>query len=65
MGPDLDNLAADAAKANRGSVAQYAAESIEDPNAYVVPGFPKGVMPQFTLSGTQVGDLVAFLTPGS
>ena len=40
VGPDLDNLAADAAKANRGSVQQYAAESIKDPGAYVVPGFP-------------------------
>ncbi len=62
VGPDLDNLAADAQKANRGSVQQYATESIEDPNAYVVPGFPKGVMPEFKLSKQQVGDLVAFLT---
>ncbi len=43
----------------------YATESIEDPNAYVVPGFPKGVMPQFQLSDKQVADLVAFLTSGS
>jgi cytochrome c2 len=62
VGPDLDNLAADAAKAKRGSVEQYATQSIEDPNAYVVPGFPKGVMPKFALSAKQVGDLVAFLT---
>jgi mono/diheme cytochrome c family protein len=62
VGPDLDNLASDAQKANRGSVEQYATESIEDPNAYVVPGFPKGVMPTFQLTKKQVGDLVAFLT---
>jgi mono/diheme cytochrome c family protein len=62
VGPDLDNLASDAAKANRGSVEQYATQSIEDPNAYVVPGYPKGVMPQFTLTSKQVADLVAFLT---
>jgi mono/diheme cytochrome c family protein len=64
VGPDLDKLAADAAKANHGSVAQYAAESITDPNAYVVPGFPKGVMPTnfSSLSDKQVADLVAFIT---
>src|SRR5439155_5979715 len=45
VGPDLDNLAADAKKANRGSVEAYAKESIENPDAYVVPGFSKGVMP--------------------
>lgn len=63
VGPDLDNLAADAEKANRGTVEEYAAESIEDPTAYTVPGYPSGVMPSFSsLSDKQVGDLVAFLT---
>ncbi len=64
VGPDLDHLAADAAKANRGSVEQYATESIEDPNAYVVPGFPQGVMPTtFASLGKQkIADLVAFVT---
>jgi mono/diheme cytochrome c family protein len=66
VGPDLDNVAADAQKANRGTVEQYVAESIKDPSAYVVPGFPKGVMPTFTsLSDKQVADLVAFVTSGS
>ena len=67
VGPDLDNLAADAAKANRGSEQQYIAESIKDPNAYVAPGFPQGVMPTnfgSTLSDKQIADLVAFLTSG-
>jgi cytochrome c2 len=64
VGPDLDNLAADAAKANRGSTAEYAAESIKDPAAYVVPGYPNGVMPKFNLSDKQIADLVAFLTSG-
>ena len=41
VGPDLDNLAADAEKANRGTVEEYAAESIEDPTAYTVPGLPE------------------------
>ena len=63
VGPDLDNLAADAQKANRGTVEEYAAESIKDPTAYTVPGYPSGVMPAFSsLSDKQVGDLVAFLT---
>ena len=41
-GPDLDKLAADAKTANRGSVEQYAAESITAPNAYVVPEVHRG-----------------------
>jgi mono/diheme cytochrome c family protein len=66
VGPDLDNLAADATKAKRGSVQQYAVESIKDPNAYVAPGFPKGVMPAFaSLGDKKIADLVAFLTSGS
>jgi len=68
VGPDLSHLAADAQKANRGSLAQYTDESIVDPNAYVVPGFPKGVMTQTfgkTLSKQQLADLVAFLTQSS
>ncbi len=65
VGPNLDNLAADAKTANRGPLDKYTAESIVDPNAYVVPKFPAGVMPQdfaTTLSKQQVADLVAFLT---
>jgi cytochrome c oxidase subunit 2 len=64
VGPDLDKLAADATKANRGSLAAYTKESIEDPGAYVVPNYPNGVMPAFkgTLTDSQINDLVAFLT---
>jgi mono/diheme cytochrome c family protein len=68
VGPNLDNLAVDAQKANRGPLDQYTAESIEDPNAYVVPGFAQGVMPGTfgqTLSKAQIADLVAFLTQKS
>jgi mono/diheme cytochrome c family protein len=68
VGPNLDKLATDAAKANRGSLAQYVQESIVDPNAYVVPGYPGSVMPQTfgqQLSKSQVADLVAFLTKPS
>lgn len=67
IGPDLDKLAADAKKAGRGSEQQYAFESISDPNAYVVPGFPQGVMPNFgaKLSNGEIADLVAFITQTS
>jgi mono/diheme cytochrome c family protein len=64
VGPDLDKLAADVQKANRGSVEEYTRESIEDPGAYVVPGYPNGVMPPYKgqLTDSQINELVAFLT---
>jgi cytochrome c oxidase subunit 2 len=67
VGPDLDDLAASAKKANRGSLTQFVKESIEDPGAYVAPGYPNGVMPVFKgkLTDSQVNDLVAFLTTKS
>jgi mono/diheme cytochrome c family protein len=66
VGPDLANIPADAKKANQGTVDDYVKTSIQDPNAYVVSGFPKGVMPAFTsLSPKQIADLVAFLTQSS
>jgi len=67
VGPDLDRLASDAKVANRGSVQQYAFESIHDPNAYIRPGFSAGVMPDFgaSLTTAQIDDLVAFLTQPS
>ena len=65
VGPDLDNLASDAKKANKGTTEQYATESIKDPSAYIVPGF-SNAMPSFAqLSDQQVADLVAFLTQKS
>ena len=63
IGPNLDNLEADAKKANSGSVEEYTMQSIVNPDSYTVPGFPKGVMPSYaSLSAKQVADLVAFLT---
>ncbi len=63
VGPDLDKLAADARKAGK-PLDAYVKESIEDPSAYVVPGFPKGVMPpdfKATLGAAKIADLVAYL----
>jgi cytochrome c551/c552 len=68
VGPDLDNLAASAKKANQGTLAQYVLSSIVNPNGYIVPGYPANVMPQTfgqKLSKQQLADLVAFLTQGS
>lgn len=65
IGPSLDNLAADATKANQGTLQDYTTKAIVDPAAYVVPGFPNGVMPATygsSLSQKQIADLVAFLT---
>ena len=63
VGPDLDNLKQYAQKAKQ-PLDQFIATSIEDPNAYIAPGFHAGVMPKLPLSKTQVDDLVAFLSSG-
>ena len=65
IGPDLDKLQESATTANRGSLEEFTHESIVDPNAYVAPGFAKGIMPPSfgtTLKPQQIADLVAFLT---
>ena len=45
VGPDLDNLKAEAAAAHRGTLDAFIKESIVNPNAYVAPGYPANVMP--------------------
>jgi mono/diheme cytochrome c family protein len=66
IGPNLGNLVADAKKANQGSLEQYTFDSIKNPGAYTVPGYPSGVMPDFSsLSDQKIADLVAFLTQPS
>jgi cytochrome c oxidase subunit 2 len=67
VGPDLDNLAADARKAGK-PLGAYVKESIVDPNAYLVRGFQAGVMPGNygqTLSAQQIDGLVNYLTGSS
>ena len=64
VGPDLDNVAADAQKAGE-PVADYVRQSIVDPNAVVVAGYQPGVMPPDfgdTLSPEELDALVAFLS---
>jgi mono/diheme cytochrome c family protein len=66
VGPDLDKLSQYAQKANRGSLEAFTRESIENPSAYLEPGY-QNVMPNFgeTLSAKQISDLVAYLTKKS
>jgi mono/diheme cytochrome c family protein len=67
VGPNLDDLPALAQKANRGTLQQFVHESIVSPDAYIAPGYPKGVMPPnfgTSLKPQQIDDLVAFLTQG-
>lgn len=67
VGPNLNNLAADAAKYGKQlgeSPQQYVTQSIKDPGKFTVPGFPKGVMPSKfgqQLSPQQVNALVKYL----
>ena len=63
IGPNLDNLAADARKAGQ-PLAEYVKQSIIDPNAYTAPGYIKGVMPTTfsqSLTSAQLGALIAYL----
>jgi cytochrome c oxidase subunit 2 len=63
IGPDLDSLAAGARKAGK-PLDAYTRESIVNPNAYIVPGFQKGVMPTTfgsSLSKSQLDSLVQYL----
>ena len=64
IGPDLDSAPdADAKKAGM-PLDAFVKQSIVDPNAYIAPGFPKGVMPATfgkTLSPAKIDALVAFI----
>jgi cytochrome c551/c552 len=66
VGPNLDNLAAYARKANQGTLAQFISTSITDPGAYIQSGYTN-VMPSTygsSLRPQQLADLVAFLAKG-
>jgi cytochrome c oxidase subunit 2 len=64
VGPDLDKLPAYAKQAGQ-PLEDFVRESIVDPNKYVQPGFPKGVMPPFALPKDQLDALVTFLVDSS
>jgi cytochrome c oxidase subunit 2 len=63
VGPDLDDLGTAAQKAGK-PLEAFVRESIEQPNAYVAPGFQPNVMPQDfgqRLSKSQLDALVQYL----
>jgi cytochrome c oxidase subunit 2 len=63
VGPDLDKLVSYAKQAKQ-PLESFVHQSIVDPDAYVQPGFPKGVMPKTfgqSLTKTQLDALVTFL----
>lgn len=61
-GPDLTQLPEAASERIPGmSARDYVAQSIRQPGAFTVQGFPADVMPTFELSDAEVESLVAFL----
>jgi len=67
VGPDLDTApSVDAKKANM-PLAAFMKQSIVDPNAYIAPGFKKGIMPTNfgqTLSAAKIAALVSYISSG-
>jgi cytochrome c2 len=64
IGPNLDNLAQYAQKANQGTLAGFTSASITSPDAYIAPGYQAHIMPATfgqSLKPQQIADLVAFL----
>ncbi len=65
VGPSLAGIATRASNTVQGmSAEEYLRQSIVDPNAYLVPGFPTDTMPPVwadRLSKTQIDQLIAFL----
>jgi cytochrome c oxidase subunit II len=66
VGPNLDELPAAAQRAGK-PLEAFVRESIVDPDAYVAPGFPKGVMPKTfaNLPKEQLDALVQYLVKSS
>jgi cytochrome c oxidase subunit II len=67
IGPDLDKLVAYAQQAHK-PLAAFVRESIVDPEAYIQPGYPKGVMPSTfgtSIPKAQLDGLVTFLVQSS
>jgi cytochrome c oxidase subunit 2 len=67
VGPDLDKLQQEAQRAGK-PLQQFIRESIVDPNAYIEPGFPRGIMPDSfgtTIPKDQLDALVTYLAGGS
>jgi cytochrome c oxidase subunit II len=67
VGPDLDNLKTEAAKANRGSLDAFVHESIVNPAAYIAPGFSDAMPHIFgsQIPADQLQQLVQYLSQGA
>jgi cytochrome c oxidase subunit 2 len=67
VGPDLDNLKSEAAKANRGSLQAFIHESIVNPSAYIAPGFSDAMPHIFgsQIPADQLQQLVQYLSQGA
>ena len=65
VGPDLDKLPQEAQRAGQ-PLEKFIRESIVNPNAYVEPGYQKGIMPTTfsSLPKAQLDALVSFLAQG-
>jgi cytochrome c5 len=67
VGPDLDTAPEKDAKTAKMPLAAFVKQSIVSPNAFISPGFPKGVMPTdfaSSLGSKKIDELVAFITGG-
>jgi cytochrome c oxidase subunit 2 len=66
VGPDLDNLAAEAKQANRGSLDAFIKESIVKPQAYIAPGYPDAMPHTFgsQIPPDKLTQLVQYLAKG-
>ena len=65
IGPDLDAAPEADAKKTNTPLADFVRKSIVDPNAYIAPGFQKGLMPASfgqSLKKAQLDALVAFVS---
>jgi cytochrome c oxidase subunit II len=67
VGPDLDDLKAAAAKANRGPLDKFIEESIVDPGAYIAPGYTDAMPHIFKqqIPPPQLTQLVQYLSRGA
>lgn len=62
VGPELTHVATNAAGRKPGMDAEaYLRESIQEPAAFTVPGFPAGVMPKLPMSDQELASIVAYL----
>ena len=63
VGPSLNTLGPSARSLNPSNPDDYVRESIENPEAYVVKGYPSGVMPAYKgkLSRAEIDTLVTYL----